>query len=180
MSKRQRDALAMALSAMALVALYFSILHPMRKAVAKSGGKAAAVSNRVKEAARKIAGSPEVQKTMDRYRESIEALKGEIGAWRTSRDVAEVLVNEAKRLKLDVAISRDMEVSEGTPANGAGETVSFKVRMPCSYRTFADYVEAIEKAGAGITLQPISLKKENGAANTLMAELIVAAVLSPE
>lgn len=180
MTKRNRDLLSMALSGVVLVAFYFSIFRPPERAVARSREEARSLSRSVKNAAQKIASFPGLRRKVGEHREKLKAIKEKVGAWSTSRDVAEVLVNEARRTRADVFISRNVDGETAGESNGPGREISFSVRMPCSYRSFARYVEAIRNAGETIAVEEISLRRQNAAAKTLAGELTVTAILFPQ
>jgi Tfp pilus assembly protein PilO len=180
MTRGKRDMLSMALSGVVLVGFYFSIFHPPERAVARSRNEASELSRNVKEAARKIAGFPRLAAKIEQYRQKVASIKDKTGALSTSRDVAEVLVNEAKRLGVDVSMSRNVDSASAADSDAGGRQISFKVRMPCSYRSFAEYVEAVERAGETIAVEQMGLKRQDAAAKTLMGELTVSAILLPQ
>ncbi len=178
----------MALSVVVLVAFYFSIFQSRQRAVARLRKEASAVSRSVKEAAWKIASFPRLERKIEEYRRRAASIREKMGLCSTSRDVAEILVNEAKTLQLDVSISRNTQPARwarpggetGDKKDQQGTEISFRARMPCSYRSLAEYVEAIEKAGAMIAVEEISLKRDDAAAKKLAGELIVTASLFPQ
>ena len=170
----------MALSTMLVIGLYFLLLRPRQRSVSRSRKEATLLSMSLDGAARKIAGCPQAERQIEDYRKRINETKAKIGLWSSSRDVGEILVAEARRLELDVYLSRSVDEANGSTAKAAGQQVSFKVSTPCSYRAFADYIKAIEKAGARIAVYPVSLSKEDAESGTLTAELVVVADLPPE
>ncbi len=183
MTRRKKDLLSMALSGVVLIALYFSIFRAPQRSAARSREKANAVSNSVKDAAKKIASFPGLRRKVEEDGERLKALKEKMGAWSSSHDVAEALFNEAKERQADVSISRtgDSPAFRGIgESEDRGREISFRIRMPCSYRSFAEYVEAVENAGETIVVHEISLRRQEAAAKTLMGELIVTAILFPQ
>ncbi len=170
----------MALSAVLIIGLYFLVLRPRERSVGRSREEATVFSESLDGAARKIASCPQAERQIEDYKKKINEMKAKIGLWSSPRDVGEILVAEARRLELDVYLSRSEDDANGSPAEGAGQQVSFKASTPCSYRAFADYIESIEKAGARIAVYPVSLKKKNAESGTLTAELVVVADLPPE
>jgi len=174
----------MALSGVVLVVFYFSIFRPPERAVARSREEASSLSRSVKNTAKRIASFPGLRRKVEEHRERLKVIKEKVGAWSTSRDVAEVLVNEARRTGADVFISRNVDGETAGESSGPGKEISFSVRMPCSYRSFAAYVEAIRDAGETIAVEEISLRRQNAPAEKeakmLTGELTVTASLFPQ
>lgn len=180
MTRRKSDVLCMALSGMVAFAFYLSLMRPPQRAAASSRKEAGAIWKRAKDTARQIASFPGLAMKVKQYREKVAAVRQKMGTWSTPRDVVEVLVTEARRLGADVSISRDKESVTTGGSNGGGREISFRLRMPCSYRSFAEYVEAIGKAGPMMAVEQIRLTREDAAAKRLKGELTVKARLFPQ
>jgi Tfp pilus assembly protein PilO len=180
MTKRKRDLLSMALSVAALVAFYFSVFRPQERAVAHSRREARAVLKRMKDAAHRIASFPGLERKIEELRGEVASVKEEMGGWSTSHEVAEFLVKEARRLRLDVSISRSDDGKTEGESDGKGNGIRFTVRMPCSYHSFAEYVETIRKRGGTVAVEGISLRRMEGTEKVLEGELTATAVLVPQ